>query len=232
MTITLTKTKFAMAVLAVSLIAPATAWATHTFTDVDDNRFYSDAVDWALLNKVTTGTSATTFEPDRGVTRGEVVTFLKRYHDELAQPADAANAAGVAANSAAGAGLKAATPFAVTAFESGPPGGDDAVDTPAAYLEVSVMAPVDGHVTVHSTAVVEASFDRLVGCAIVESTVPPFVLRTDESAQFHSNGSVAGTRSFAITGGATVEYKLVCQQPEDSGTVYGRSLTAIFTPAP
>lgn len=50
------------------------------FADVPDDRFYSDAVDWALHRGVTTGTSSTTFSPDRALTRGEAVTFLYRLH--------------------------------------------------------------------------------------------------------------------------------------------------------
>jgi hypothetical protein len=81
MTITIKKLHLAIAVLVVALVVPATAFATHVFTDVDDARFYAEPVEWAAANGITTGTSPTTFDPDRPVTRGESVTFLKRYHD-------------------------------------------------------------------------------------------------------------------------------------------------------
>lgn len=87
MTIRLTKVRLALAVAAVVALVPATAVATHVFTDVDDSRFFAAAVEWASENGITTGTTATTFEPDRGVTRGETVTFLKRYDDNVVQPA-------------------------------------------------------------------------------------------------------------------------------------------------
>lgn len=48
------------------------------FTDVSNDSYYSDAVQWAVANGVTSGTSATTFEPDAPVTRAQVVTFLYR----------------------------------------------------------------------------------------------------------------------------------------------------------
>jgi len=48
------------------------------FADVPDDEFFTDAVDWALYRGLTTGTSATTFSPDRALTRGEAVTFLYR----------------------------------------------------------------------------------------------------------------------------------------------------------
>ena len=69
MTITLTKAKLAIAVLAVVMLVPATAWAKD--------------------NDITTGSPAgsKTFKPDDNVTRGESVTFLKRYDDNIVQPA-------------------------------------------------------------------------------------------------------------------------------------------------
>ena len=87
MTITLSKTKLAIAVFVVALLAPATALATHIFDDVDDSKFYADPVEWAFDNGITTGKTATTFAPDDNVTRGESVTFLKRYNDNVVEPA-------------------------------------------------------------------------------------------------------------------------------------------------
>ena len=49
---------------------------TTAFTDVKSGSYYEKAVAWAVENKVTTGTSATTFSPDATVTRGQSVTFL------------------------------------------------------------------------------------------------------------------------------------------------------------
>lgn len=48
------------------------------FEDVEANRFYYDAVIWAVENEVTTGKTETTFAPDADATRAEVVTFLWR----------------------------------------------------------------------------------------------------------------------------------------------------------
>ncbi|MEM7140443.1 MAG: S-layer homology domain-containing protein [Actinomycetota bacterium] len=87
MTITITKTKFAAAVLAVVMLVPATAYATHVFDDVPDGAFYAEPVEWAFDNGITTGTSPTTFSPLDDVTRGESVTFLKRYNDNIVMPA-------------------------------------------------------------------------------------------------------------------------------------------------
>ena len=48
------------------------------FTDVPVTAYYADAVKWAVDEDVTRGTSATTFSPAAGCTRGQVVTFLWR----------------------------------------------------------------------------------------------------------------------------------------------------------
>ena len=51
------------------------------FKDVVPGAYYADAVAWAVANGITTGTSATTFSPEDGCTRGQVVTFLWRTAD-------------------------------------------------------------------------------------------------------------------------------------------------------
>lgn len=48
------------------------------FTDVPAGAYYADAVAWAVENSITLGTSDTTFSPDQGCTRAQVVTFLWR----------------------------------------------------------------------------------------------------------------------------------------------------------
>jgi hypothetical protein len=52
---------------------------TTTFTDVDSSAYYAKAVAWAQKAGIVTGTSATTFEPGRDVTRQEFATMLARY---------------------------------------------------------------------------------------------------------------------------------------------------------
>ena len=50
------------------------------FGDVNEDSYYYEAVLWAMENGITTGTSANSFSPDVSCTRGQVVTFLYRYH--------------------------------------------------------------------------------------------------------------------------------------------------------
>lgn len=52
-----------------------------TFTDVNVSSYYAKAVRWALENGITSGTSATTFDPNAVCTRAQVVTFLMRALD-------------------------------------------------------------------------------------------------------------------------------------------------------
>ena len=55
-----------------------TASGSANFTDVKSDAFYADAIDWAVANNVTNGTSNTTFSPNADCTRAEIVTFLYR----------------------------------------------------------------------------------------------------------------------------------------------------------
>ena len=61
-------------------VVPATGPdpASNPFTDVDSNRFYYEPVLWAVEQGITSGVDATHFRPERGCTRGQVVTFLWR----------------------------------------------------------------------------------------------------------------------------------------------------------
>ncbi len=49
------------------------------FTDMPpEDHWAHAAIDWAIVSKITSGTSSTTFSPNDGCTRGQVVTFLWR----------------------------------------------------------------------------------------------------------------------------------------------------------
>ena len=51
---------------------------TMPFADVEADAYYAKAVQWAVQQKITTGTSETTFSPMSDCTRGQIVTFLYR----------------------------------------------------------------------------------------------------------------------------------------------------------
>jgi hypothetical protein len=52
--------------------------STSSFKDVAAGSYYVDAVNWAVANGITTGTSSTTFQPNTTCSRAMVVTFLYR----------------------------------------------------------------------------------------------------------------------------------------------------------
>ena len=52
------------------------------FKDVKAGSYYEKAVLWAVENKITNGTSTTTFSPDKNCTRAQIVTFLWRSEGE------------------------------------------------------------------------------------------------------------------------------------------------------
>ena len=83
----ISKTKLLMAMLVMALVVPATGSAVHTFPDVPDGQYYTEPVEWAFDNGITTGTTATTFSPADPVTRAQNVTFAWRYDQYIVQPA-------------------------------------------------------------------------------------------------------------------------------------------------
>ena len=61
---------------------PKPSGTQNPFTDVKQGDYWYDAVLWAVEQCITTGTSATTFSPNEGCTRGQVATFLWRYENK------------------------------------------------------------------------------------------------------------------------------------------------------
>ncbi len=62
--------------------SPTPTSANNPFGDVPADKYYHDAVLWAVENGITTGTSATKFAPNNTCTRGQIVTFLYRGYAE------------------------------------------------------------------------------------------------------------------------------------------------------
>ena len=57
---------------------PVPAGTETPFADISADAYYYNAVLWAVENKITTGTTETTFSPDATCTRAQIVTFLYR----------------------------------------------------------------------------------------------------------------------------------------------------------
>lgn len=55
-----------------------TASGVNGFVDVPANKYFYDAVNWAVANGITSGTDTTHFSPYASCTRGQLVTFLWR----------------------------------------------------------------------------------------------------------------------------------------------------------
>jgi len=73
-----------------AICLPASAAQTNPFTDVPSDQYYYDPVLWAVSEKITTGTTVTTFSPNATCTRAQAVTFLWRSAGEPA-PATTVN---------------------------------------------------------------------------------------------------------------------------------------------
>lgn len=58
--------------------AEAPKGKTIAFSDVDAGAYYYDAVQWAVQQGITSGTTETTFSPDKTCTRAQTITFLWR----------------------------------------------------------------------------------------------------------------------------------------------------------
>lgn len=138
------------------------------------------------------------------------------------------------------AALKAAQPFSVSNNDGA---FADLTTTPKSYLDVTLMVPVAGQVIVNYSAF--ATSDSAGGdvvCAPYRSTEIPagIPLLTagvgwweTSTPTFGDDGSVSGTAPFVAAGGETVTYSLVCEETgSGQGRVAGRTMTAIFTPAP
>lgn len=72
------KYTFTMPASKVTVKATFKAAGNNPFTDVPAGSYYEDAVIWAVDKGITTGTSATTFNPNGICTRAQAVTFLWR----------------------------------------------------------------------------------------------------------------------------------------------------------
>lgn len=57
---------------------PETPASGTQFTDVVADAYFADAVNWAVSEGITTGTTATTFSPDSTCTTAQILTFLWR----------------------------------------------------------------------------------------------------------------------------------------------------------
>ncbi len=53
--------------------------ALNTFKDVENNKYYADAVGWASANGIVSGFNADEFRPEQKITREQLISILCRY---------------------------------------------------------------------------------------------------------------------------------------------------------
>ena len=74
----------ATVVASLAVVGTVAAQSGQRFDDVPEHHYAYDAVTWAVENGITEGCGdGTNFCPDRMLSRGHMVTFLKRYHDKF-----------------------------------------------------------------------------------------------------------------------------------------------------
>ena len=192
MTIHITKFKAAVALLVVVLLVPVSAFATHTFSDVEHGNYYTDAVEWAADNGVTTGTSATTFSPHDAVTRAQNVTFAYRYDQNVVQPALTE--------------LGSLQPIARSAVSNVDIDLDGVVS--AQLLSVEIEAPVAGIIQMHGfvrvdTSALSATNDGTVFCWFDDG--PGASSELQPSPEVYYTGDAAEEVTCPLSGALTVE---------------------------
>jgi hypothetical protein len=135
--------------------------------------------------------------------------------------------------------LNTAQPFTVSNFMNSQTFVNLALNS-IPVVTVSVTAPVAGQVAVHSTASVKhfnAGSGVYCGIRLAADPLPAaddgFRQPWGQPTGWNGPGNLAGTRTFDVAAGETVEYALACAEVgSDGGHIFSASLTATFTPAP
>lgn len=55
------------------------SYKTDRFADIKADAYYASYVNWAVEKGIVNGTTATTFSPDKTVTRQEIAVFMSNY---------------------------------------------------------------------------------------------------------------------------------------------------------
>lgn len=223
MTITISKFKLALAVFAVALIAPATALASHVFDDVPDGAFYADPVEWAYDNGITTGKSPTQFAPLDAVTRGESVTFLKRYDANIVQPAlEALGNTGVVSSQETGT----ADPVTIDSVTAVP------IETVTIAGTGTVDVALTAHVQIENSGATQGRYDITVRSGdCTGAVVGAAGIRTGVTTSTLVNSTAAVT-GFVADAPAGSTYALCAEKAfpgSADGTAYRRGLTATWS---
>lgn len=80
-------------VATIFVAVPATAWASHQYSDVPSSNDFHDDIDWISDMGITLGCGPSTFCPSENVTREQMAAFLYRLYEETVAPLESENAA-------------------------------------------------------------------------------------------------------------------------------------------
>jgi hypothetical protein len=225
------------------IVAPLTAVASHSFTDVPDTNIFHADIDWLKDSGVTKGCNPpanTLFCPKDEVTREQMAAFMNRLannkvvHAATAETAEKAGDADTLDGKDSAEFVEGSQLLAVHA------GGNQSlvVSTDTVVRQVDLTAPVAGTVIVTSTATgLEFDAGNQLGCSITTGTTldHAFLQRWESGGSMSGAlGQLAGTRGFDVTAGQTLTVNMVCARvfPEGSSTIQDSALTAIFIPNP
>ncbi|MGH8913494.1 MAG: S-layer homology domain-containing protein, partial [Acidimicrobiia bacterium] len=84
----------ALAVVMALGVTASAELAGHVFPDVPDDHVFANGIEWAKDNGLVVGYDNGNFGPADPVTRGQMVTIMKRYHDQLGGTGGATGAVG------------------------------------------------------------------------------------------------------------------------------------------
>ncbi len=228
--------KSLMGGVALAVAVPTVALAANPFTDVPADQWFTDAVDWAYNNDITTGKTPTTFNGDDNVTRYESVTFLQRYDTNIVQPAledlqDAETVDGLEANEMA----------RVSGERS-----DDIVDDwdgSDQTIETTITAPTNGFLLVEYTATVTTDLhESATGTNLLQAVLGVGAVEAgstyaglDFDAHFRTNFQTLNISAVVpvVAGDYTVSGITSSTSGFPAGGlafIYDQSVTALFVP--
>ena len=98
--ITISKRAALIVAMALVLVIPAMALATHSFNDVADSHTHADGIDWMADSGVSIGCGSGDYCPDDVVTRAQMGTFMYRLSGNDPATAPSVDAATLGGNAA------------------------------------------------------------------------------------------------------------------------------------
>lgn len=205
-----------VAALSLAVLVPGVAIAAHQFNDVPNSHLFHNSIDWLADNGITVGCNPpanTNFCPEDSVTRGQMATFLKRFHDRFITGSGTPIGIGISGRSTN------AVPFPGSGVVTG--------------LELDLTIPVSGVLVLHASADVQN---------LIESDALACGINTGGSVNLALSDSWRGvdltsdsfetcaTQSAAEVSAGSMVARLVIVQALDSSEVLSGNISAILYP--